>query len=281
MKIWVVILIVLAMGLIVFLWRRRERFSSGAIQPTCPGEFILAGTRCRLDGVDVQEDGQCPPGTVMNEEGMCQGQADPVCGEGYTLTIEDGVAMCEPNIRPVELTDEENQARQNAATQPQCPAGFTRDFTMPIDTLRCLRDTGVAPVSGQCPPNSIADEVFFENVGFRFTCVEYDPPVPGQIRPVEPTVEPAAPPPVEPAAPPPVEPAAPPPVEPTLAPPPTITPETILPPPTLREIVFQPKLIGTPGGPIVPADTRIRSLLGGLFSPAESRPEPRPSEYTL
>ena len=279
MRLWVVILIVLAIGLIVLLWRRRERFSSGAIQPTCPGEFMLVGTRCRLDGVDRGEDGQCPPGTVMNEEGMCQGQADPICGEGYTLTIEDGVAMCEPNIRPVELTDEENQARQNVAARLQCPAGFSRDYTMPIDNLRCMRDTGVAPVSGQCPPNSIADEVFFENVGTKFTCVEYDPPVPGQV----PAVAPPPPPPVEPVAPPtppPVQPAAPP-TPPPVAPPPTITPETILPPPTPREIVFQPKLIGTPGAPVLPADTRIRSLLGGLFSPAEPRPEPRPSEYTL
>lgn len=261
----------LAIGLIVFVWKRRERFSSGASQPSCPGEFILVGTRCRLDGVNPGEDGQCPPGTVMNEEAMCQGQADPICGEGYTLTIEDGRAMCEPNIRPVELTDEENQARQNIAARLQCPAGFSRDYTMPIDNLRCMRDTGVAPVSGQCPPNSIADEVFFENVGTKFTCVEYDPPVPGQV----PAVAPPPPPP------PPVEPTVAPTVAPTLAPPPVITPKTILPSQTPREIVFEPKLIGTPGGIVVPADTRISELLGGLFSPAEPLPEPRRSEYTL
>lgn len=267
MEIWVLILIVVSIGLLVFFLRPRERFSSGAIQPTCPGDFMLVGTRCRLDGVGLGEDGQCPPGTVMNEEGMCQGQADPICGEGYTLTIEDGVAMCEPNIRPVELTDEENQARQDAATQLRCPAGFERDFTIPIDNLRCMRDTGVSPDAG-CPAGSVAAEAFFENIGNKITCVEYRP---GEL-PRAPVAPPATPPPLLSTAPV---------VESPIAPPLTVTPDAIMPPPIPKELVFQPKLIGTPGGIVVPADTRIGELLGGLFSPDEPRPEPRPSEYTL
>jgi hypothetical protein len=55
----------------------------------------------------------------------------------------------------------------------------------------------------------------------------------------------------------------------------------IAPSPPPREIVFQPKLTGTPGGDVIPADTRIRELIGGLFFPTELREEPGPSEYTL
>lgn len=293
-----VILILAGIGLIVFLMRRRERFVTGSVPPNCPDGLILVGKKCRGDGADMI-DGQCPEGMLMNEEGMCQRLEDPKCPAEYTLAYDDVSAMCEPNIRPVELTDEENLARQNAMTQPQCPTGFTRDQTTTLDNLRCMRDTGQAPVCpagstfdrdayawsvneplgtgvcfsangpvpAKCPTGTYPDFIYLENAEPKFACVEYQS---GAV-PSEPA------PPVAPPAPPPSAPPPPPPPTPPIAPP----PPPPIPPPTPRELVFQPKLLGTPGGDVLPADTRIGELIGGLFSPAEPRPEPRPSEYTL
>jgi hypothetical protein len=286
----------------VFLWTRRERFATGSVPPNCPEGLTLVGKKCRGDGADMI-DGECPEGMMMNEEGMCQRLADPVCPAEYTIMYDDVSVMCEPNTPVQELTDEENQARQNAMTLPQCPAGFTRDQTTSLDNLRCMRDSGQAPVCpagstfdrdayawsvseptgtgvcfsangpvpAKCPTGTFPNFIYLENAEPKFACVEYEA---GAV-PSAPAEPPVTPPPAEPpVTPPPV-------VPPPIAPPPVVTPEAILPPPTPRELVFQPKLLGTPGGSVVPADTRIGELLGGLFSPSEPRPEHPPSEYTL
>ena len=300
MKTWIVVLIVAAIGLLIFLWRRRERFAAGAIQPICPEGLILLGKKCRGEGADNLI-GECPGGMTMNEEGMCQRLEDPTCPADYTLAYDDFSAMCESNTPIQEPSDEEMYARQNAATQPNCPAGYTRDQTTNLDNLRCMRDTGTAPVcpagstfdrdayawsvgesmgsgicfsangpvSAQCPTGTFPDFIYLENEQPKFTCVEYHTGVVPS--------PPAAPQP--PAAQPPA--AQPPPTPPPIAPPPVVTPNMIAPSPPPREIVFQPKLTGTPGGDVIPADTRIRELIGGLFFPTELREEPGPSEYTL
>jgi len=296
---WVVVLIILTISLIVFLWRGRERFATGSVQPNCPEGLILVGKKCRGDGTDMI-DGQCPEGMMMNEEGMCQRLEDPVCPAEYTLAYDDVSAMCELKIPIQEPSEEEMYARSQAATQPQCPAGFTRSFLMEgeLGNLPCMRDTGqtpvcpvgstfdpdvhawsaseplgtgvcfsaTGPVPAKCPPNTFPDFIYLENAQAKFTCMELAP------------VRDEPPPPVTPT--PPVAPT-PPPVEPPIAPPPAVKPEMIIPPPTPKELVFQSRLLGTPGSDVVPADTRIGELIGGLFSPSQPRKEPRPSEYTL
>lgn len=201
MKTWIVVLIIAVIGLLVFLWRRRERFATGSIQPICPEDLILVGKKCRGAGAD-NITGECPGGMTMNEEGMCQRLEDPTCPADYTLAYDDFSAMCEPNTPIQQPSDEEMYARQQGAAPP--------------------------------PP-----------------ATEAAPPPP------------------------------PPPVTEAAAPPPVVTPSMIAPRPPPREIVFQPKLTGTPGGSVLPADTRIRELLGGLFSPSEPRQEPSPGEYIL
>lgn len=292
MKIWVVILILAAIGLIVFFMRRREKFSSGAIQPTCPGEFMLVGDKCRIDGVDFGEDGQCPPGTAVNEEGSCQfPYKDPMCGPEYTLTVEDGIAMCEPNIRPVEPTDEDNQARQES--WQQCPVGYTRDYTVSSNIVRCMRDSGRPPVcpSGStfdrdvyswsqtvalgdivcfgpsgisqpiCPAGTSPGYIYSELTDNIFTCLEYldlYPPAPPTVVKEVVAEEVVA--------------------EKTVV---EEKPKAQAPRPPPKELVFQPKLLGTSGTDVVPADTRIDDLFGGLFSPGEEQQQSRRSQYTL
>ena len=102
MVVWILLL---AMILLVLLFlQRREHFATGSITPTCPDGLILVGKKCRMDGVD-KVDGQCPEGTTMNEEGMCQRQEDPICPADYTLRFDDFNAMCEPNTPVQEPSD--------------------------------------------------------------------------------------------------------------------------------------------------------------------------------
>lgn len=135
MKFWVPILLLLIVIGIAVLWRSRERFSSGAVEPTCPAGMTLVGTKCRTDAVALDENNQCPEGLTMNEEGACQRQAEPTCPPEHTLTVENGVAKCEPINRPAE-----------PASSGQCPTGFVEDMRMgeggPNARLRCKKETG-------------------------------------------------------------------------------------------------------------------------------------------
>jgi len=288
MEVWLSVLFLCGLGLILFLVLQiRERFASGSVEPSCPEGLILVGKRCRADAVELGEDGQCPEGTVMNEEGSCQRQADPVCPAEYTLAYDDISAMCQPNVPQVELSDEENIARQKPAL-PQCPAGFSRSFLMEGEpNTRCMRDTGqtpvcpagstfdrdvyawsvseplgtgvcfsaTGPVPAKCPPNTFPEFIYFENAESKFTCMEL---APVQDEP------PPPPPPVE--TPPPAGPAPPP-------PPKKVNPR--------QEIILGPKFTGkveTVVGTDSYKTNKYPELLGGL---GKTHVETKPSKSAL
>jgi hypothetical protein len=158
MKFWTPLLFLLLGLLVLVLWRSRERFSNLAVEPTCPSGMILVGDKCRTDAVALDENGQCPEGTSMNEEGACQRQADPTCPADHTLVVENGIAKCEPNNRPPEPTDEERQTASNStgtaapATTPEAPA------TTPAAAATTAATEGVTPATVR--KNTVLGPVF-------------------------------------------------------------------------------------------------------------------------
>jgi hypothetical protein len=158
MKFWVPILLLLIVLGIAILLRTRERFSSGAVDPVCSDGLVLVGEKCRGEG-SMSENGQCPEGTSMNEEGMCQRLEDPRCAPYYTLSVENGVAKCEPENAPAEPSDEEMMARQRRAEQttsttnnlkPTCPTGLV----LIEDMGYCGHSwSGDKVADAICPPN--------------------------------------------------------------------------------------------------------------------------------
>jgi hypothetical protein len=147
MKFWVPILLLLIVLGIAILLRTRERFSSGAVDPVCSDGLVLVGEKCRGEG-SISETGQCPDGTSMNEEGMCQRLEDPRCPPFYTMRVENGVAKCEPENRPAEPSDEEMMAQQKEL--PSCPAGYQDRSDGKGPNLQCEKDVG----EPKCPDNS-------------------------------------------------------------------------------------------------------------------------------
>jgi hypothetical protein len=101
MKFWVPILLLLIGIGIAIAWRTRERFAVGSIPPTWEEGLTMIEGACRGDSVDTVN-GECPQGTFMNEENMCQRIVPPMCPVGYDLQINDelGTSMCVPFEQP-------------------------------------------------------------------------------------------------------------------------------------------------------------------------------------
>jgi hypothetical protein len=157
--------------LLPFVLRMRERFAAGSIEPTCPEGTLLVGQICRADGV-FPENGQCPEGTTMNEEGMCQRQEQPICPADYTLKLDDIQAMCEPTVPIEEPTDEQKNAalvveETDDSPRPICPAGSV------IDQWNRCRYADVEP-STRCPAGHRYINRWCESPG---NPPEYTPPI--------------------------------------------------------------------------------------------------------